>query len=107
MKSITKETLALALIKAESAQGRKLDDAQARKIVEAFFSIITDELARGSEVHLSGFGNFKLVDKAARPAQNPKTGMVLTIAPRRVVSFRAGRKLRQMLEYTLFHDSNA
>ena len=51
----------------------------------------------GEEVKLSGFGNFELLDKKARPGRNPKTGEDVTISARRVVTFRAGNKLRKKI----------
>ena len=40
---------------------------------------------------------FELIDKKARPGRNPKTGENVTIKARRVVTFRAGNKLRQKI----------
>ena len=42
-------------------------------------------------------GGAKLIDKKARPGRNPKTGENVTIKARRVVTFRAGNKLRQKI----------
>jgi len=66
----------------------------AAKLVELFFEQIVLALSQGEPVHLSGLGNFNLIDKGPRPGRNPKTGEPCTIAPRRVVSFRPGKKLK-------------
>ena len=42
-------------------------------------------------------GNFELIDKKSRPGRNPKTGEEVTISARRVVTFRAGNKLRKKI----------
>lgn len=47
---------------------------------------------------LSGFGNFDLRDKTSRPGRNPKTGEVIPVSARRVVTFRAGHKLKASVE---------
>jgi len=65
----------------------KLD---ARLITDEFFEQITQELIAGYPVKLSGFGNFKLRNKSARPGRNPKTGRATPITARRVVTFKAG-----------------
>ena len=65
---------------------------------EDFFNEIQDSLARNEEVKLSGFGNFELLDKKPRPGRNPKTGEEVTISARRVVTFRAGNKLRKKID---------
>jgi len=64
-----------------------LNKREAKDMVDAFFAEINDALVRGESVKLAGFGNFQLRDKTARPGRNPKTGEVVTIAPRRVVTF--------------------
>ncbi|RKW41658.1 MAG: integration host factor subunit alpha, partial [Moraxella sp.] len=55
---------------------------------------ISQSLADGKEVKLSGFGNFELRDKKTRPGRNPKTGEEVPVKARRVVTFKAGQKLR-------------
>ena len=42
--------------------------------------------------------NFILRDKKARPGRNPKTGEDVMISSRRVVTFRAGQKLKARVE---------
>ena len=70
----------------------------ARDIVEMTFEEIRKALERGEEVKLSGLGNFILRDKSERPGRNPKTGEEKKILPRRVVTFKAGQKLKARVE---------
>ena len=74
-----------------------LNNIECKQIVEDFFQEIRDSLIKNEAVKLSGFGNFELIDKKARPGRNPKTGENVTITARRVVTFRAGNKLRQRI----------
>ena len=46
--------------------------AEASELGDLFFDTIRQTLARGEEVKLSGFGNFGLRDKRARPGRNPR-----------------------------------
>lgn len=71
-----------------------LNKREAKEIVEQFFEEIKDALECGHEVKLFGFGNFGLRDKGERPGRNPKTGAEIPISARRVVTFRAGQKLK-------------
>lgn len=71
-----------------------LNKREAKEIVEQFFEEIKNALEAGREVKLSGFGNFGLRDKGERPGRNPKTGKEIPISARRVVTFRAGQKLK-------------
>lgn len=76
-----------------------LNKREAKDIVDAFFEEIRETLARGDEVKLSGFGNFQVRDKSPRPGRNPKTGEVIQIDARRVVTFHASQKLRGAVEH--------
>ena len=71
---------------------------EAKDIVDAFFNQISDILVDGEAVRISGFGNFQLRDKAARPGRNPKTGDLIPISARRVVTFHASQKLKLAVE---------
>lgn len=70
----------------------------AKTFVEDFFDVIRKALETGHVVKLSGFGNFYLRDKNARPGRNPKRGLVVMIDARRVVTFHAGQKLKARIE---------
>jgi integration host factor subunit alpha len=77
-----------------------LNKREAKDIVDTFFEEIRDSLVRGVEVKLSGFGNFQVRDKPPRPGRNPKTGEIIPIAARRVVTFHASQKLKGIVERT-------
>ena len=66
--------------------------------VNSFFNEISNSLENGEEVKLSGFGNFSLLKKKARPGRNPKNGKEYTISARTSVSFKPGRKLRDKID---------
>lgn len=75
-----------------------LTKREAKEIVELFFKQICEALAKGQQVKISGFGNFELHDKNERPGRNPKTGEMIPVSARRVVTFRSGQKLRARVE---------
>ena len=72
-----------------------LDKQDAKTLVDGFFDGIRQQLFVGKNVKLSGFGNFILRDKSSRPGRNPKTGEEIPVSARRVVTFRAGMKLKE------------
>ena len=74
-----------------------LNKREAKDFVDAFFEIVSAELVRGNSVKISGFGNFEVHNKAARPGRNPQTGEPVVIAARRVVTFRASAMLREQV----------
>tara|TARA_A100000164_G_scaffold122923_1_gene108843 strand:- start:4927 stop:5223 length:297 start_codon:yes stop_codon:yes gene_type:complete len=92
----------MALTKAEIAETLHeelgLNKREAKEFVEVFFNEISDILVSGLDVKISGFGNFVLRDKKGRPGRNPKTGEDVEISARRVVTFRAGQKLKARVE---------
>lgn len=75
-----------------------LNKREAKDMVEGFFDVIREALEAGESVKLSGFGNFQLRDKPQRPGRNPKTGEIIPIAARRVVTFHASQKLKSQVE---------
>lgn len=68
---------------------------QALLLTNDFFDTIKSTLAKGEDVKLSGFGNFVIRSKVARPGRNPKTGEPVTISARKVATFKAGIKLKK------------
>ncbi len=70
----------------------------AQIFVDMFFETISETLEKGEVVKLTGFGNFELKQKNARPGRNPKTGKEVMITPRRVTTFKAGQKLRNRID---------
>ena len=75
-----------------------LNKREAKEFIEEFFEMIKASLEEGNDIKFSGFGNFILRDKVARPGRNPKTGENVTISERRVVTFKSGLKLKNKLE---------
>ena len=76
----------------------------AKDFVEGFFEEIRVALASGDDVKLANFGNFELRNKLPRPGRNPKTGEVVPVSARRIVTFKPGQKLRLRVENTLIRD---
>ncbi|MBN1636561.1 MAG: integration host factor subunit alpha [Deltaproteobacteria bacterium] len=71
-----------------------LSRKEASDAIEMFIEIIKYELEQGNPVSISGFGKWKVREKAARRGRNPQTGEEITITPRRVVSFSLSNVLR-------------
>ena len=64
-------------------------------LVDDLFEIVKDTLASGESVKISGFGKFEVREKNARPGRNPRTGEPLTIAARKVLTFKPSPILRR------------
>ena len=74
-----------------------LSRKEASDSVELFIEIIKATLEKGDPVSISGFGKWKVRDKAARRGRNPQSGEEITITPRRVVTFSLWNVLRSKL----------
>lgn len=71
--------------------------ADAAGQVEAILRFLCSALSDGENVKISGFGSFILRDKGERVGRNPKTGVEVPIAPRRVLTFRASQTMRERI----------
>ena len=67
---------------------------EASRAVEAVTQAIADELSKGGQVAIVGFGTFQVKHRAARTGRNPKTGEALQIPASNVPSFKAGKALK-------------
>ena len=75
-----------------------LNKREAKDLTESLFNEIGIALKSGRHVKISGFGNFELRDKSARPGRNPKTGEEVEVSARRVVTFKPSQKLKDQVE---------
>jgi len=79
----------------ELAEELDLPRRQVADLIEAMMEKITDVLKSGDKVQLTPFGQFKVRDRAARIARNPKTGEPIKVPAKRVLKFIAGRTLKE------------
>lgn len=74
-----------------------LSRAESADLVEQVLGCISGELLAGRNVKLSSFGSFLLREKGLRVGRNPKTGVVVPIEPRTVLTFRPSQIMRQRI----------
>jgi integration host factor subunit alpha len=74
-----------------------LSRAESASLVERILHHMCHALSEGQNVKISGFGSFILRDKGQRIGRNPKTGVEVPIAPRRVMTFRASQIMRDRI----------
>jgi integration host factor subunit alpha len=75
-----------------------LNKRESKDMIDAFFDLIASSLVDGTDVKISGFGNFQIRTKAPRPGRNPRTGEASPIQARRVVTFHASHKLKEQIQ---------
>ena len=74
-----------------------LNKRESKDMIDAFFDLVTDSLVEGTDVKISGFGNFQIRTKAPRPGRNPRTGAEIKIKAAKVPKFRPGKALKDAL----------
>jgi integration host factor subunit alpha len=75
-----------------------LNKRESKDMVDAFYDLMIASLIKGEDVKISGFGNFQIRVKAARPGRNPRTGESIPIEARRVATFHASHKLKDQIQ---------
>lgn len=81
-----------------------LNKRESKEMVDAFFDLVVDKLTAGDDVKISGFGNFQIRTKAARPGRNPRTGESIPIDARRVATFHSSHKLKALIQGDTIED---
>ena len=97
LRKVTAGTLTRADLSDKVHSEIGLSRAESANIVERILHHMCAALADGQNVKISGFGSFILRDKGERIGRNPKTGVEVPIAPRRVLTFRASQIMRDRI----------
>ncbi|MAE75338.1 MAG: integration host factor subunit beta [Planctomycetes bacterium] len=87
-----------ALSEEDHSQRVKVTKVLVKDVIQSFLDKITVELAKGNRLEFREFGVFEVKQRAARRAQNPRTLEKVQVPAKRVVKFKVGRKMREMVE---------
>jgi integration host factor subunit alpha len=90
-------TLTKAHIVEALAEQNGYPKSQSFEMIETLLEIIKRTFESGEDVLVSGFGKFCINEKHERRGRNPSTGEGMMLEPRRVVTFRCSRKLRDRI----------
>lgn len=67
-------------------------------VLETLLDTITEEIRKGNKVALTGFGTFRVSDRAAREGINPQTKAKIQIPAMKVPKFTAGKALKEAVK---------
>lgn len=70
---------------------------QAERLVNTFLDTVKECVAEGENIVFVGFGTFEVKEKAQTVGRNPKTGEEVVIPAKKVVKFRAGKELKEIV----------
>ena len=76
------------------AEKADLSKKDTEKALKAFEEVVTEELVKGGEVRLGGFGTFDVLERAAHTGRNPQTKEPMEIPASKAPRFRAGKALK-------------
>lgn len=79
------------------AEEARVSKAAAGRALEAYIRAVGQELKKTGKLSLVGFGTFNCVQRRARTGRNPKTGGAIQIPARKVVRFKAGKGLTEVV----------
>ncbi len=79
------------------ATNARISKAAAGRALETYIQAVGEELKETGKLSLVGLGTFRCVQLKARTGRNPKTGNAIDIPARKVVRFRAGKGLSDVV----------
>ncbi len=80
------------------AKEAEISKPAAAKALNAVIDGITESLKKGHKVTLVGFGTFHIAKRKARVGRNPRTKEAIQIPAKKVVRFKAGKSLRDVVK---------
>lgn len=92
---MTKADLVSAAVESLNYEVPKKDAA---RVVDAFLSAVKDSLAARNNIEIRGFGSFKVRERKARLARNPRTGDSVRVPDRFTPSFKPSKELKAQVE---------
>ena len=67
---------------------------ETKNVFEAMTEVICETLANGEKIAIAGYGNYEVVQRAARKGRNPHTGEEINIAAKKAPVFRPSKVMK-------------
>lgn len=84
-------------LSAAAAEATGLQKKDAERLVNAAIDILSQQLAKGETIQLSGFGTFEVRNREARVGRNPVTKETIQIPATKVPAFKASKTLKDIV----------
>ena len=78
----------------------KLVAKDAELSVKVIIDAMSDNLAIGERIEIRGFGSFSLNYRPPRLGRNPKTGAKVQVPEKYAPHFKAGKELRELVDFS-------
>jgi nucleoid DNA-binding protein len=79
------------------ADGTGLTKVETAAVVDGMLAAMTYALKKGDTIDIRGFGRFKVVQRKARKARNPRTGVEILVPTRKAPVFRSSKELKEQV----------
>lgn len=79
------------------AQQKNLNVKTAEKIIHEIFGSMTETLCAGNRIEIRGFGSFEIREYAGHTGRNPRTGLEVTVKPKKLPFFKTGKELKKRI----------
>jgi nucleoid DNA-binding protein len=66
-------------------------------VVDAFLEAVKKSLENGNNIEIRGFGTFKIKQRKARKARNPRTGEEVPVPDRKVPVFKPSNEFKTLI----------
>ena len=70
--------------------------AKARRCIDCYNKAVVGGLETSGKVMIKGFGTYSKVHRKAYVGRNPQTGEAIKIKGRNIVTFKSGKKLKDL-----------
>ena len=74
---------------------QKIPKGRAELLVQVIFESMEVALKRGERIEIRGFGSFELRSYRPYEGRNPRTGVRVSVQPKRLPFFKVGKDLRE------------
>lgn len=89
------------------AERLKLPRGKAEFIVNCVFDSMVEALRQGQGIEIRGFGSFTVREYKSYEGRNPRSGVPVHVAPKRLPFFRVGKELRERVNGGAGDDESA
>lgn len=66
-------------------------------VVDGFLEAIKSSMEQGHNIEIRGFGTFKIKQRKARKARNPRTGQEVPVPDRKVPVFKPSNEFKNLI----------
>ncbi|MFN4245753.1 MAG: HU family DNA-binding protein [Brevinematia bacterium] len=79
------------------AEKAQVSQKEAKKCLNAFIDVVREAISNNEKVVLVGFGSLEVVSRKEKTVKNPRTKELIKVPARKVVRFKAGKLLKEVL----------